>query len=372
MESNSFLHNGWVYLGYMLILSAITYMRVLPEFTKNRKTGLGLIGLGTLTFAMAMLPIQCGDFFYYCVNFHSKSGIQHFEDFYVSLYQWCHNYFLWRAIVWGCSVVLLLLSIKQLKVNTHFASFIFVITQFYYFGTMRNMLGFMVMFYSVILIYKVNKLYPKTIIYLILGIIGLYISQFLHRSMFLYLILLIPAVIPFGKKMIKTGLCFFPILYGLVFIMAQFFMSYFSGNEDAQITAEKYMDGQIGATFMQSLNNTIKFLAYAYLLWTIIKNEKLYQRMPSIFRYLTRYAYILIYLGALFWGQKTGGWLFLRFSDAGQLSLMFVLMYFFYHYPRTRGVKCAFAALIYIVFYNIAYITYFNQSFINKVLVLQP
>ncbi len=353
----------------MLILSTITYLSVLPEFSKNRKTGLGLIGLGILTFAMAMFPIQCGDFFYYNMGLRSKYGIDHFEDFYIDLWKWQPNYILWRAIVWGCTTVLLLLSIKRLKVNVYFSSFIFVITQFFYWGTMRNMFGFMLMFYSLILILTSKKHEPKKFFIVAIGGLGLFLCQFLHKSMFLYLLLLIPALIPFGKKFISASLIAYPFLYGIIFTMATFFLANAGIDDGVKDTAELYTEDDSHGTFMQGVNNLIKFFSYAYLLYVILKNTSI--NTPYVYKFLTRYAYILIYLGALFWGQKTGGWLFLRFTDAGFLSLMFVMMHFYYHYPRTKGVKLAFGCLIYIIAYNILYILYFPNGFIDKAATLK-
>ena len=124
----------------------------------------------------------------------------------------------------------------------------------------------------------------------------------------------------------------------------------------------------LNTTFMQSLNSIIRYASYLYLLYIVVReSSKKTIIMPSVFKYLTRYSFLLIYLGSLFLGQVTGGWLFIRFTGAGELAFMFVMMYFFYRYPRTKGVKLAFAGLTYFILYNIAYITYYNASFIGKV-----
>ena len=232
---------------------------------------------------------------------------------------------------------------------------------------MRNMLGYMVMFYSIFVIFcpfsNKHKIFSWAI-----GAMGIYGSFFLHRSMYLYLLFLIPALIPFGKRFIKVSLLCFPILYGMVFVLARYFLIYFSTGEDLQISAEGYVNDILNTTFMQSLNSIIRYASYLYLLYIVVReSSKKTIIMPSVFKYLTRYSFLLIYLGSLFLGQVTGGWLFIRFTGAGELAFMFVMMYFFYRYPRTKGVKLAFAGLTYFILYNIAYITYYNASFIGKV-----
>lgn len=362
-----FNHNGELLLLYMLLISSIAFISVMPQFSRNKKYGLNLFGLGILTFAMALMPIQCGDFFYYGKMLQDAVGISHLEDFYLLLWAKSQDYLLWRTLIWGSSTILLILSIKRLKLNPYFSSFIFIITEFYYFGTTRNMLGYMVMLYSVFVIFcpfsNKHKIFSWAI-----GALGIYCSFFLHRSMYLYLLFLIPALIPFGKRFMKVSLLCFPILYGMVFVMARYFLIYFSTGEDLQISAEGYVNDILNTTFMQSLNSLIRYASYLYLLYIVVReSSKKTIIMPSVFKYLTRYSFLLIYLGSLFLGQVTGGWLFIRFTGAGELAFMFVMMYFFYRYPRTKGVKLAFAGLIYFILYNIAYITYYNASFIGKV-----
>ena len=362
-----FNHNGELLLMYMLLISFIAFVAVLPQFSGNKNHGLNLTWLGIITFAMALLPIQCGDFFYYGQRLQFGDGLTHFEDFYLCLWSATLDYLLWRTAVWGGCTILLILSIKRLKLNPYFSSFIFIITEFYYFGTMRNMLGYMLMFYSIIVIFcpysNKNKLFSW-----IIGALGIYCSFFLHRSMILYIIFLIPALIPFGKRTMKVSIICFPILYGMVFVLTEFFLNYFGEHEEIQTSADYYVNDILRSTFMQSLNSIIRYASYLYLLYIVVReSSKKTVTLPYIFKFLTRYSFLLIYLGSLFLGQNTGGWLFIRFTGAGELAFMFVMMYFFFHYPRTKGVKMAFAGLIYVILYNILYLTYHNASYIEKV-----
>ena len=145
--------------------------------------------------------------------------------------------------MWGASTILLLIIAKSLKVNSKFAAFIFVITQMFYFGTMRNMFGFMMMYFSIVLIFSNDTTIKKSIL-IPLGAIGLYLSTFLHTSMAMYVGLLILALIPFGKKTMKLSLYAFPILYGMVFALSSWFVGIFFSS-DLQSHSEIYTNSAI-------------------------------------------------------------------------------------------------------------------------------
>lgn len=351
---------------YMTIICIIAFALVLPQFQANRNHGAKLWIIGMLTFALALIPIQCGDFAYYAKIFiFAKHGV-HFEDFYWWLYDFVNeNYLVWRACVWGASTVLLFWMVKRLPVNPYLAGFIFVICEFFYFGTMRNMLGFVVMFVSFsILFYPLRK---QRILSYILGLLGIYASLYLHRSMYLYVLVLAATFLPFGKKSIRLSLFLIPVLYAMVFILADWMLANF-GNEEFQNQGAAYVSGnRIKFTLMQQLNRLIVLCSYVYLLSIGIKYVYFQKnKVPKFFKYLLKYAFILIYAGALFWNQKAGEWLFVRFTGAGEFALMLFMMYFLYQVPRTRGIKLALGALIYNDIYAFLYTWYGYDKFIER------
>lgn len=369
-----FHHNGALLVVYMLLLTFAALWFVYPEFNRNHRTPrFCMLWLGLLTFFMAILPIQSGDFAYYGIAFRNGSYNFHLEDFYKWLWDAVdRNYLTWRAIVWGAATILLLLSIKRLNVNTYFAAFIFVITQWYFFGTMRNMLGFMAMFYGVIVMLSRGSALRKMPEFII-GAAFIFASIFLHRSMFAYVAFMVLALIPFGKRTMAIGLGVFPFLYASVYALSRYVLLYIGADEEAITHANGYLRSEVVNTTMQNFNNIVIFTSYAYLLWLIVRNRSndgLRVEMPAVYKFLTRYAYILMYAGALFFMQSEGGWMFVRLAGCGEIALMFVIMYYFYHYPRTRGVKIAFAAQIYIIVYFVLYILFRDYNGFVKRIVL--
>lgn len=360
-----FNHNAPLAMAYMVVIMLTAIIGTLPQLFKNSKRGLGIGAIGILTFLMALVPIQSADFVHAAYAFQHKIGLAHFEDFFIWLYNSCQDIHLWRIIVFGATTLFFLWTVKLLRVNKKFAAFIFVITQMFMFGALRNMLGIMLMFMGVAAVFYKPKRFTRWG-WVILGIAALAGCSYLHRSMPLYILLLTFALIPFGTKTIKISLIAFPVLYGSIFIMSLWFMQQFF--PDLSDHAELYTESERGTTLMKTINETLKQGAYLYLLYLVYKGyDKCMFAFPAVIKFLMRYAYILIYLGFLFCGQGTAGWLFERFVWTGDIALMFVIMWFFYHYPRTRGVKIAFAILIYQILYQMLYIcTHASERFITR------
>ena len=351
---------------YMVIIMSTAIIGTFPQFKKNSTKGIGWGFLGFLTFAMAMFPFQSGDFIHMAISFQTNTGLQHYEDFFIWLWEITDNIILWRAVIYGGSTLFLIGTIKLLNVNSKFSAFIFVITQMFMFGALRNMLGLTAMFFCIALFFYAFY-QNKNIILLVIACVGLYFCIYLHRSMWLYLLLLIPAVIPFGKKIIRLSIFTFPFLYISVFILSAWFLSSF-GDAEAQQHASYYTESERATTLMKTINELLKLGAYLYLLHIIFRyiRSRRYQ-IPIVFKFLARYAYILIYIGFLFYGQGTGDWLFERFTWTGEMALMFSIMWFYYFFPRTRNVRIAFGILLYQILYQILYIcTYASSGYISR------
>lgn len=351
----------------MVVVMFSALIGVSPQFSRNSKNGLGIIPIFLLASFTAIFAIQSGDFVYttQLLQTGGKSA-QHLEEFYLDLWEFEKDALFWRFVVFGGSLVLLFLTINLLRVNKRFACFIFVITQLFYFGQMRNMFGFMTMFFSIALIFRYGD-WKHLFFGITIGGLGLWASIFLHRSMWLYLLLLVPALIPFGKKIIWSSIIAFPFLYGLVFKLSSLFLLLYA-SEEMQNHGAYYASSNRESTIMQSIRDILNLLSYIYLLFIILKNYCTNKvPFPPVMSFLTRYSYILIYIGCLFLGQEFGGWLYVRFSGAGEISLMFVMMWFYYRYPRTRCVKIAFSMLIISIIYQILYIcTYASNVYIER------
>lgn len=361
-----FNHNAHLLMLYMVIIMTIALLGVSNQFKRNSSRGLKLRQTIFLAFLLAMFPIQSGDFVYSTLILQKGHNFQHLELFYQGLWLLCRDVVIWRLVVFGGAILILSCTIQLLHVNHRFASFIFVITEMFMFGAMRNTFGLMLMFFSIALIFSPGNFKKKTFFILLAGL-GLFGCTFLHKSMWLYVSLLPFALIPFGKRAVKWSLVVFPFIYSSIFICTQWFLSTFADAETQQ-HASYYTDSEMATTMVKTINDIIKQICYIYLMSIAIKrllNDQ--NKSPLIFKFLMRYSFILVYIGFLFYGQTTAGWLYSRFVGAGEMTFMFVMMYFFYIYPRKKGVKLAFAGLIYYIIYQILYVTtYASGHYIER------
>lgn len=354
-------------MACMVVVMSTALLGVSPQLSRNSNRGYGLVPISLLTLFTSIFAIQSGDFVYTALHFQTGRGLHHFEQFYIDLWNFNKDILFWRIVVFGSSVLLLISTIKNLNVNIKFACFIFVITKMFYFGQMRNMFGFMVEFFCIAILFN-NESNRPLLVRISIAVIGIWLSTFLHRSMWMYCILLIPAYfLPLNKKCLYATFIAFPILYASIFSMSYWFLGAF-GDSEIQSHALYYTDTVRESTLMKTLIDILMQTCYIFLLSRIlISYNKGNLIFPPVMLFLTRYAYLLMYIGLLFYGQGTGGWLYERFIQAGEISLMFVMMWFFYLYPRTKGVKLAFLGLIFCILYQMLYIcAYANNSFINR------
>lgn len=362
-----FNHNAPLLMGCMVVVMLIAVGGVSPQFTSNNERGFGLVPISLLTLFTSIFAIQSGDFVYTTFILQTGHNMGHLEQFYQDLWNFQKDILFWRFVVFGGSLLLLLSIIKLLNVNIKFACFIFVITQMFYFGQLRNMLGFMMMFFSIVILFRFGT-QKHYFIGVVVSLIGLWSSMFLHKSMWMYLLFLIPATIPFGKRMFKISIFAFPILYVCVFVLSNLFITTFVSADMQEHIIKYYVDAERETTIMQTLRTVVMQLSYLYLLYLILKDYcQAREEFPPVMMFLTRYAYLLMYLGFLFYGQRTGGWLYERFVGAGEIALMFVMMWYFYLYPRTQGVRLAFGVLIFCILYQMLYVcTVAGPMFVNR------
>lgn len=339
------------------------------QFKGNTNRGIGLWGTFVLACLFGLISIQSGDFFYYGYMIQQNRGIYHFEDFYKWLLKMTNHYLEWRAIVWGSASVLYFLMLKQLPVNKKFACFIFIISQLFYWGTMRNMLGFTMLFAGVSLLFYPSRNFGTIVSYGV-GIIMIFSCQFFHRSMYLYTIVMAAAFIPWGKFTVRLSLIAFPFLYTSVFILAKYFLSNFGEDDFQELGTQYIVMGKITSTLLQDINNFIRTTCYAYIIYLCFKYISK-NSVPVFFKIMLRYSYILLYVSLLFLGQEKAGWMYTRFLDASSLGVGIPAMYILYRLPRTRPIQISLFGLLWIGIYNWMYMIYTAPYIIAKMMRIE-
>lgn len=248
----------------------------------------------------------------------------HVEPFYFWLTQVLpHSYILFRFLIWGTASLLMVLSAKMLKLNSE----VYVIWVPLLFLTelavTRGALGISLMIFAAILFEKSKQ--EKKIALAILAIVLLVASSNLHKSMIIFIVILIVAyLLPFNKRTLIISLVLFPFLYSIVY--GQFInFSYFSIlNDDQEHLISSYQSSEQTAKNINGIIMEIVQKTTLLMLLSVIIKRYMYDNIQvSKPQYmLFKYSYLMIYISFLFLGQNVSNWISDRTLHAGTFALV--------------------------------------------------
>ena len=226
------------------------------------------------------------------------------------------------------------------------------------FHNLRNVLGYSVLCYGTTLLFTSRK---NNFIYIILGITWIILSLFLHKSMFLYIIIMGLSLIPLNKKYIILSLLFFPIIYNSVTYISEFILTNSFADETSQQSGENYLNSELmwEVNIYGMLRLIIERLPIFIFLFYSIKH--IYFKKEHIqysLKIFLQYSYWLIYISYLFRGQSVSSYLTNRFWDAALFPFTIFLSAYLYQQPRTPFIKKTFYLLIIANLYTLTYILY--------------
>ncbi len=228
------------------------------------------------------------------------------------------SYLLWRVAIWGTASVLMVLSAKRLNINANVFGFMAALMFITQLSVTRGAIGLSLMIFCSILF--IQSLDRKKIGLVILAALGIYGSIFMHKSMILFVLLLIGAMfLPLNKRTIIISVILFPFLYGSIMTLTGRIS--FINQSDWMIDyierekTEMNLNGFIMTFFRSALYILLVFhMGRKYLY------EKRETSKPLFFLY--KYSYILIYVSFLFMGQATSGWISDRSLHAASFPLV--------------------------------------------------
>lgn len=176
-----------------------------------------------LLYSILYRPVG-GDFWSYLESYRLgfDTNYRHMEDFYYWLMkQIPENYLLWRLAIWLPAAILIAWVFHLMKVPSNFASFFFILygLQAYYYT--RNALALSVLYFALamICVYRTNKTNSSWI--RALFIVLLIVSWFLHKSMPLYIVVgILALLLPFNRNYLVGALMVFPFLYGATLLIS--------------------------------------------------------------------------------------------------------------------------------------------------------
>ena len=305
-----------------------------------------------------------GDYLSYEIYYQVYTSISNtklgMEDFYYWLIDILpKDYSIWRLTVWGSSVVIYTLIIKRLNLSIKYAGLIYCLMLLFYFSALRNSLGYVVLYLSIIYIIFPHR---KRFLWVSIGILGIVASYFLHKSMFIYILIILFALIPFGKKSYITSFLAFPIIYPLVYYYATVIILGTIANENSIESGIGYLESDFvdrGLNMLGYLKTIIWRGPVLVLMVYSIRNVFFRNEyIPYGYKVLLNYSYMLVYISFLFWGQQVSVFITDRFYDAATFTLAIFYTYYLSSKPRTRFIKICLYSMIFANIYNFGHMVY--------------
>ena len=326
-----------------------------------------------LVFTILFCTFGCvgGDFLHnqviYDLNVQSDHPI-HFENIYVLLIKGLPtNDYLWRFCVWGLAAFLLFKILDEIKSDLDFSFFVFTLMLLNHFPNLRQTLGFMMMFYGYVLLFRsAEDAMPQK---LVMGIILLIISTFFHSTIFVFIILTLLLFIPGTKSlaMIIVSIIAFPFLYDMTKELSTQFIGLVSNNDMMQEKATKYIESSFRVElnirgFLKIIVNRLPVLMLFFFGIKKILIDKIESSYME--KHLLMLTYMLIYVSCLFFNNNVSAYLSQRFWDAACYPLTIFAMIFLRNYSGSLYVKITLYAFLASNIFNMAYSLYTIDNFI--------
>jgi len=311
-----------------------------------------------------------GDFLHnqviYDMNLQSDHPI-HFEDVYVLLIKGLPpNYYVWRFCVWGMAAYLLFKILDEIKSDLDFSFFVFTLMLLNHFPNLRQTLGFMMMFYGYVLMFRsAEDAMPQKFF---MGIILLICSTFFHSTILVFIILSLLLFIPGTKSLVVViaSLIAFPFLYDITKELSTQFIGLVSSNDMMQEKATKYIESSYRVElnirgFLKLFINRLPVLMLFFFGIKKILIEKV--EVSYMEKHLLMLTYTLIYVSCLFFGNNVSAYLSQRFWDAACYPLTIFAMVFLRNYSGSLYVKVVMYAFLISNIFNMAYSLYTIDNF---------
>jgi hypothetical protein len=253
-----------------------------------------------------------------------STGFQFFEPFYYWLTMHLpHSFLLWRFAIWGTACLLMIQSAKKLDLNSNVMCFMAPLLFFTQLTVTRGAIGLALMVFCAILF--VQSLEKKKFLLVLVAILGIFASGFLHKSMIIFIgILVVSYFIPLNKRTFIVSLILFPFLYAASLQIFQNFSFFEQLNEDQAQLITHYQSTEKTEMNINGIIQTIFEKTVIVLLLFNMAKKYLYNKIESTKAqlYLFKFAYIMVYVSFLFLGQEVSSWVSNRTLHAASFALV--------------------------------------------------
>lgn len=321
-----------------------------------------------LMFVFILFSFWDMDWFSYQGSYeYLKGGFSgHMEEIYVWIAQnLSPNYIMFRLVVWGGSLCLLLHMFKRLSIPTNLAFFFFCSIYIIWFSYARVSAAMVLVYYGLTVLYKP---YKSKLISILLGLSAIGCAFFFHKSALFGILtaLLTLFVTKFEKKTFLFLLLCYPILVLLIQSYIGDFLMVDVNSEEGEFAknmaaGQRYMgkeshDSGWGVIIQRFLERIPHFLL-AFISFLFMRS-KFYNDAPNDIKAFIRLQIFIVILSSLFMfdlGVNTNV-LFSRFLRFAVIPSCIVLTYFFsirYKFKYTQiTYYIAFMGTLYAVVYS--------------------
>lgn len=314
-----------ILLAALFVLVLINMISIVSKQAMGRGTSYFILW-AFLTFFSVYYAPEGGDVFggmEIMDKYYINGEEEHFEPFYFRLADVLPpNYYIWRLCVWGLASLLLVLIYKKLQSPNNLATALFLmialIPCFYY---LRNSLTFSALYLSLTLICTERSNYKN----IILAALLFALSYFTHKSMPLYAVIIILAIIvPMNKYAFWVPLVLLPFLHRNTLIFSEYFLHSKMMSRDAKELGMMYLSdiNHFGMNIFGLVYYAVQLCPFVYLMIYAATHMSVYTEGKKYFveKSFLNVSYFLLILSIAFIGTSSNH-LFLRFSNTFMMPM---------------------------------------------------
>lgn len=143
-------------------------------------------------------------------NYYNTQSLVHIEKAYEPIFRIATNYIVFRLIIWGGALLILLWAFHRLNLQMDIVLFVFLVLYLLRFSYARVSLGVAIMFlgYS----FLINPFKPGKLVSFVIGLLLLFFSLSFHKTMLLAIIAIPLAFLKWNRSTLLFAMAFFPLL----------------------------------------------------------------------------------------------------------------------------------------------------------------
>lgn len=314
-----------------------------------------------------LFPFCAGDYWHYAEVFHIVKTYSHninLENIYLNIINLVSNYHIFRAVVWGAAIILLLQCFKLSSINVGVALFFFVTRYILTFSYARVSLSMVILFCGLLLIgYVIDYCYgPRKLVYFVIGLLLIFTSLYFHKSAVFGIGISVLSILMLKQNKFTITLTFIAVPI-MIFIISSLVNSFVELDlEDNEFMLDKayiYLErgGSGYVSFTKSIQENIWRFPNYICAFMCIKavTQGYYSQWPTSIKLCTNAAFLCTLISTLF--LFVSDTFFFRFSNFSMVPSIIFISYCYINGYYLKEIKWYFWLSLIGVLINLAYKT---------------